>query len=60
MHRKRLTSVLCVLSVATAVSGSAEHKSHEGELSGAAGKTQQRGRVCTNSLLHILRVCSDL
>lgn len=27
---------LCVLSVATAVSGSEEHKSHRGELSGSA------------------------
>lgn len=56
MHRKRLTSVLCVLSVATAVSGSAEHKSHQGELSGPAGKTQQREKVsdCTKTLLHNL------
>lgn len=45
VHRKRLTSVLCVLSVATAVSGSAEHKSHQGELSGPAGKPQQREKV---------------
>lgn len=43
-HRKSLTSVLCVLGVATAVSGSAKHKSHQGELSGTAGKTQQRKR----------------
>lgn len=54
MYRKRLTSDLCVLSVATAVSGSAEHKSHKGELSGPAGKTQQRERVSawTKILLH--------
>lgn len=42
MHRKRLTSVLSVLRVATAVSGSAEHKSHQGELSGPARKTLEK------------------
>ena len=54
VHRKRLTSVLCVQSVATAVSGSAEHKSHQGELSGPAGKTQQREKISdfTKTLLH--------
>ena len=53
-HQKRLTSVLCVLSVATAVSVSAEHKSHQGESSGPAGKTQEREKVseCTKTLLH--------
>lgn len=30
VHRKRLTSVLCVLSVATAVSGSAEQVTSRG------------------------------
>ncbi len=54
VHRKRLTSVLCVLSVATAVSGSVEHKSHQGELSGPAGKNQKgslpaQKHFCTTS-----------
>lgn len=40
-HRKRSSSVVCVLSVATAVSGSEERKSHRGELSGSAGKVQR-------------------
>lgn len=54
VHRKRLTSVLCVRSVATAVSGSAEHKSHQGGVIGPAGKTQQREKVpaFTKTLLH--------
>lgn len=44
VHRKSLTSVLCVLRVATAVSASAEHKSHQGLLFGQLGKTHRRKR----------------
>ncbi len=53
---------LCVPSVATAVSGSAEHKSHQGELSGTAEETQQRKKVsvCWETLqdsLLLHRIC---
>lgn len=52
VYRKRSTSDLCVPTVATAVSGSAEHKSYQGELCGPTGKTQQRGGkgLCLNKI----------
>lgn len=61
-HRKSLTSVLCVLSVATAVSGSGEHKSHQGELSGAAGRTREKkvSKHCWTNSSHTLFIVSWL
>lgn len=51
VYRKRSTSDLCVPTVATAVSGSTEHKSYQGELCGPAGKTQQREKgLCLNKI----------
>lgn len=50
VHRKRSTSDLCVLTVATAVSGSAEHKSHQGELCDRQGRLSRGERVCLNKI----------